>query len=184
MTVILIYLVLASLFESYSQPLLIMFALPLSIMGVAISLWMLNKPISLGVWIGTMILFGSVVYSSIILVEKINTRRVGRKNLLRAIFESCCERLRPELITLLMKTLGLLPMVLSRDEAASMWRSLGMTILFGTITGTLLTLLIVPVAYYSMDKVSNLIINTFHKLIGRRKNTEVSAAPALETLIK
>jgi HAE1 family hydrophobic/amphiphilic exporter-1 len=168
MTVVLIYLVLASLFESYSQPLLIMFALPLSIMGVALSLWAFKKAISLGVWIGTMILFGSVVYSSIILVEKINTRRrVGRKNLLRVIFESCCERLRPELITLLMKTLGLVPMVLSRDEAASMWRSLGMTILFGTITGTLLTLLIVPVAYFSMDRVSNYIVNFFHKLTGR-----------------
>jgi HAE1 family hydrophobic/amphiphilic exporter-1 len=164
MTVILIYLVLASLFESYFQPLLIMFALPLSIIGVALALWAFKKPISLGVWIGTMILFGSVVYSSIILVEKINTRRRGRHNLLRAIFESCCERLRPELITLLMKTLGLVPMVLSRDEAAAMWRSLGMTILFGTITGTCLTLLIVPVAYYSMDRAILFIKNFLRKL--------------------
>lgn len=151
MTVVLIYLVLASLFESYTQPLLIMCALPLSIIGVAFSLWAFNKPISLGVWIGTMILFGSVVYSSIILVEKINTRRVGRTDIKRVIFESCSERLRPEIITLLMKTLGLVPMVLSRDEAASMWRSLGMTVLFGTITGTLLTLLIVPVAYCTLE---------------------------------
>jgi HAE1 family hydrophobic/amphiphilic exporter-1 len=173
MTVILIYLVLASLFESYFQPLLIMFALPLSIIGVALALWAFKKPISLGVWIGTMILFGSVVYSSIILVEKINNRRRGRNNLLRAIFESCCERLRPELITLLMKTLGLLPMVLSRDEAASMWRSLGMTILFGTITGTCLTLLIVPVAYYSMDRAVLFIKSFFHKILG------IAARPAL-----
>ncbi|MCB4792305.1 MAG: efflux RND transporter permease subunit [Elusimicrobia bacterium] len=155
LTVILIYLVLASLFESFLQPLLIMFALPLSIIGVALSLWAFKKPLSLGVWIGLMILFGSVVYGSIILVEKINTRRVGRTNLLRVIFESCSERLRPELITLLMRTLGLLPMVLSRDEAASMWRSLGMTILFGTMTGTLLTLLIVPVGYLIMENISN-----------------------------
>ncbi len=151
MTVILIYLVLASLFESYTQPLLIMCALPLSIIGVAFSLWAFDKPISLGVWIGMMILFGSVVYSSIILVEKINTRRKGRANLLRVIFESCNERFRPEMITMLMKTLGLVPMVLSKDEAAAMWRSLGLTILFGTITGTLLTLLIVPVGYLTLE---------------------------------
>ena len=71
MTVILIYLVLASLFESYSQPMLIMFALPLSIMGVAFSLWAFNKPISLGVWIGTMILFGSVVTAPLFWLKKL-----------------------------------------------------------------------------------------------------------------
>ncbi|MEI8217768.1 MAG: efflux RND transporter permease subunit, partial [Elusimicrobiota bacterium] len=111
-------------------------------------------PLSLGVWIGLMILFGSVVYGSIIIVEKINTRRKGRTDLIRVIFESCKERLRPELITLLMKTLGLVPMVLSKDEAASMWRSLGLTVLFGTITGSILTLFIVPVAYLSMEKLT------------------------------
>ena len=160
LTVILIYLVLAALFESYSQPLLIMCALPLSIIGVAFSLWAFNKPISLGVWIGMMILFGSVVYGSIIIVEKINTRRKGRTDLIRVIFESCRERLRPELITLLMKTLGLVPMVLSRDEAAAMWRSLGLTVLFGTITGSLLTLLIVPVAYLTMEKLTGYVEET------------------------
>jgi len=151
LTVILIFFVLASIFESYKQPFLIMFALPLSIIGVAFSLWIFKKPISLGVWIGVMILFGSIVYGSIIIVDKINQRRVGRTNILRVIFESCKERLRPELITFLMKTLGLLPMVLSRDEAASMWRSLSLTVLFGTITGTMLTLLIIPTAYYLME---------------------------------
>ena len=151
LTVILIFFVLASIFESYLQPALIMFSLPLSIIGVAFVLWAFKKPISLGVWIGIMILFGCIVYSSIIIVDKINQRRHGRTNLLRVIFESCKERLRPELITLLMKTLGLLPMVLSRDESASMWRSLGLTVLFGTISGTILTMLIIPTAYYVLE---------------------------------
>ena len=152
LTVILIFFVLASIFESYMQPALIMFSLPLSMIGVAFSLWVFKKPISLGVWIGVMILFGCIVYSSIIIVDKINQRRVGRKDLKRVIFESCKERLRPELITLLMKTLGLLPMVLSRDESATMWRSLGLTVLCGTITGTMLTMLIIPTAYYVLEK--------------------------------
>ncbi|MDR2425818.1 MAG: efflux RND transporter permease subunit [Endomicrobium sp.] len=151
LTVILIFFVLASIFESYKQPFLIMFSLPLSLIGVAFSLWIFKKSISLGVWIGIMILFGSIVYGSIIIVDKINQRRHGRKNIIRVIFESCKERLRPELITFLMKTIGLLPMVLSRDEAASMWRSLGLTVLCGTITGTMLTLLIIPTAYYLME---------------------------------
>jgi HAE1 family hydrophobic/amphiphilic exporter-1 len=151
LTVILIFFVLASIFESYKQPLLIMFALPLSVIGVAFSLWIFKKPISLGVYIGIMILFGSIVYGSIIIVDKINQRRVGRTNILRVIFESCKERLRSELITFLMKTLGLFPMVLSRDVAASMWRSMSLTVLFGTLTGTILTLLIIPTAYYMME---------------------------------
>ncbi|MCL2390170.1 MAG: efflux RND transporter permease subunit [Endomicrobia bacterium] len=151
LTVILIFFVLASIFESYKQPFLIMFALPLSIIGVAFSLWIFKKSISLGVWIGIMILFGSIVYGSIILVDKINQRRHGRKNMLRVIFESCKERLRPELITFLMKTLGLVPMVLSRDEAAAMWQSLSLTVLCGTVTGTMLTLLIIPTAYYLLE---------------------------------
>ena len=152
LTIILIFFVLASIFESYIQPVLIMFSLPLSIIGVAFSLFIFKKPISLGVWIGIMILFGCIVYSSIIIVDKINVRRLGRTNLIRVIFESCKERLRPELITLLMKTLGLLPMVLSKDESATMWRSLGLTVLCGTITGTMLTMLIIPTAYYVLER--------------------------------
>ena len=159
LTVILIFFVLASIFESYMQPVLIMFSLPLSIIGVAFALFIFKKPISLGVWIGIMILFGCIVYSSIIIVDKINVRRLGRTNLIRVIFESCKERLRPELITLLMKTLGLLPMVLSKDESATMWRSLGLTVLCGTITGTMLTMLIIPTAYYVLEKPKS----SFHK---------------------
>jgi HAE1 family hydrophobic/amphiphilic exporter-1 len=152
LTVILIYFVLASIFESYLQPALIMFSLPLSIIGVAAALFIFKKPISLGVWIGMMILFGSVVYGAIIIIDKINQRRKGRTNILRVIFESCRERLRPEMIAFLMKTLGLVPMVISTDQAASMWKSLGMTVLFGTITGTVLTLFIIPTAYYMLEE--------------------------------
>ena len=108
-----------------------------------------------------MILFGCIVYSSIIIVDKINQRRVGRTNLMRVIFESCKERLRPELITLLMKTLGLLPMVLSRDESATMWRSLGLTVLCGTITGTMLTMLIIPTAYYVLERPKSCLYSFF-----------------------
>jgi HAE1 family hydrophobic/amphiphilic exporter-1 len=165
LTVILIFFVLASIFESYKQPFLIMFALPLSIIGVAFSLWIFKKPISLGVYIGIMILFGSIVYGSIIIVDKINQRRVGRTNILRVIFESCKERLRPELITFLMKTIGLLPMVLSRDAAASMWKSMSLTVLFGTVTGTMLTLLIIPTAYYMMENPKK----SFHGMLNNLK---------------
>ncbi|MDR2437648.1 MAG: efflux RND transporter permease subunit, partial [Endomicrobium sp.] len=102
---------------------------------------------------------------SIIIVDKINQRRVGRTNILRVIFESCKERLRPELITFLIKTIGLLPMVLSRDAAASMWKSMSLTVLFGTITGTMLTLLIIPTAYYMMENPKK----SFHGMLNNLK---------------
>ncbi|MDR3112151.1 MAG: efflux RND transporter permease subunit [Elusimicrobiota bacterium] len=164
LTVILIFFVLASIFESYKQPFLVMFALPLSVIGVALALWIFKKPISLGVYIGIMILFGSIVYGSIIIVDKINSRRIGRINLIRVIFESCKERLRPELITFLMKTIGLLPMVLSGDEAASMWRSMSLVVLCGTVTGTMLTLLIIPTAYYLLDDTKKSLKGIFNNL--------------------
>ncbi|MDR1417753.1 MAG: efflux RND transporter permease subunit [Endomicrobium sp.] len=180
LTVILIFFVLASIFESYKQPFLIMFALPLSIIGVAFSLWVFKKPISLGVYIGIMILFGSIVYGSIIIVDKINQRRVGRTNILRVIFESCRERLRPELITFLMKTLGLLPMVLSKDDAASMWRSMSLTVLFGTLTGTMLTLLIIPTAYYLMDNPKK----SFHGMLNNLSFLKKFVMPMISKVFK
>ncbi|MBN1622246.1 MAG: efflux RND transporter permease subunit [Endomicrobiales bacterium] len=152
LTIILIYLVLASLFESYTQPALIMFSLPLSVIGVAFFLWILKKPISLGVWIGFMILFGIVVNSSIMLVEKINLRREGHTNIIKVVFLACQERLRSILMTSLTTTLGLLPLVLSRDEAAEMWRSLGLTIIGGMLSGTILTLFLIPIAFFALER--------------------------------
>ncbi|OGS18060.1 MAG: hypothetical protein A2219_00805 [Elusimicrobia bacterium RIFOXYA2_FULL_50_26] len=151
LTIILIYLNLASLYESYSQPLLIMLALPLSSIGVAFTLAILRKPISLGVWIGMMILGGTVVNASILLVERINLSRAEKKRTLRAIMESCRERLRPVLMTSLNNIVGLIPLVLSRDEAAGMWRSLGLTVMGGMFSGTLLTLFVIPVSYLIME---------------------------------
>lgn len=167
LTVILIYLNLASLYESYTQPLLIMLALPLSCIGVAFTLTALNKPVSLGVWIGMMILGGTVVNASILLVEKINLTKEENKHTLRAIMESCKERLRPVLMTSLNNILGLIPLVLSRDEAANMWQSLGLTVMGGMLSGTLLTLFIVPLSYLVMD---NMALNRKSLMPGAVKN--------------
>ena len=147
LTVILIYLTLASLFESYIQPLLIMTALPLSAIGVALMLFIFKKPISLGIWIGLMILGGTVVNASIILVEKINKTR-EKKVLLRSIMESSKERLHSVLMTSLNNIIGLVPLVISTSDASSMWRSLGLAVMAGMFSGTFLTLFLLPAFYY------------------------------------
>jgi|GEM_PF-374231 len=159
LTIILIYLTLASLFESYIQPLLIMTSLPLSAIGVALMLFIFKKPISLGIWIGLMILGGTVVNASIILVEKINqTREV--KGLLRSIIESSKERLHSVLMTSLNNIIGLIPLVISTSDASSMWRSLGLAVMAGMFSGTFLTLFLLPTFYYRSEvplKLSDLI---------------------------
>ena len=147
LTVILIYLTLASLFESYVQPLLIMTSLPLSAIGVGLMLFIFKKPISLGIWIGMMILGGTVVNASIILVEKINQTRV-KKGLLRSIMESSKERLHSVLMTSLNNIIGLIPLVVSTSDASSMWRSLGLAVMAGMFSGTFLTLFLLPTFYY------------------------------------
>ena len=152
--VTLIYLTLASTFESYKQPFLIMLALPLSMIGVAFMLYFTKKSISLGVWIGMMILGGTVVNASILLVEKINTSREEGYGILKAIISSSKERLRSVLMTSLNNIVGLLPLVLNRDEAAEMWRSLGLAVMGGMISGTALTLYVVPLAYYIIETFS------------------------------
>jgi HAE1 family hydrophobic/amphiphilic exporter-1 len=183
LTIILIYLVLASLFESYLQPVLIMSALPLSIIGVALLLWVAKKSISLGVWIGIMILFGSVVNGSIILVEKINTRRQGKKGLLKPLIGSCKERFQSISIVTLSKILGLVPLVLSRDEAAEMWRALGLTIIGGEITGTVLSLFLIPMAYLQLDRATHYISSAMSRASERMSKLSADMAQRVVRLI-
>ena len=155
LTITLIYMVLAALFESYMQPVLIMIAVPYGMVGVGFALWAFNKPVSLGVWIGMMILFGTIVNGSIMLVEKINIRREKMKSVLRAALTGSLDRLRSVMMTSLTTILGLVPLVLSTDEAAAMWRSLGLTLLGGLIVGTILILISIPSAYVLLDRFSH-----------------------------
>jgi hydrophobic/amphiphilic exporter-1 (mainly G- bacteria), HAE1 family len=152
LTIILIYFVLSSLYESYYQSVLIMVVLPLAVIGVSFILWVTRKPISLGVWMGFMILFGMVVNSSIILVEKININKRKHSNTIRAILTACDERLRSILMTSINTTLGLVPLVLNTSSSSEMWRSLGLTIIGGMISGTILTLFVIPILYLSAEQ--------------------------------
>ena len=184
LTIVLIYLVLASLFESYMQPVLIMFAIPLSIIGVALLLWITKKSISLGVWIGIMILFGRVVNGSIILVEKINTRRHGKNTILKPLIGSCKERFQSISITTTAIVLGLIPMIISKDEASDMWKSLALTVVGGEITGTTLTLFLVPMAYLNLDKLTNYLTMLSDKLSKQIEEFMKTVSENVMTLIK
>jgi len=144
---VLIYLVLASLFESYSQPLIIMLSVPLAVIGVVIALYATGKSVGMGVFVGLMMLGGIVVNNAILLIDHANQLRKKKINYLKAIITASRDRLRPILMTTITTLLGLLPMAISAEEGSNLWSPLAITVMGGLTSSTVLTLLIVPSAY-------------------------------------
>jgi hydrophobic/amphiphilic exporter-1 (mainly G- bacteria), HAE1 family len=143
--VILIYLVLASLFESFSQPILIMIAIPLALGGAILALYMGPKTIGMGALLGMMMLCGIVVNHSIMLMDRINFyERIKRAGHLKAVIMANRDRLRPILLTTCTTVLGLTPMAIDRSESANLWAPLASTVIGGLLCSMFLTLLVVP----------------------------------------
>ncbi len=147
LTIILIYLILASLFESYHQPFIIMLAVPLALIGVVISLYATGKSVGMGVFVGMIMLGGIVVNNSILLIDHANNLRKKNLNHIKAIILASRDRLRPILMTTATTLLGLLPMAISTQEGSNLWSPLAITVMGGLTSSTILTLLIVPNAY-------------------------------------
>jgi HAE1 family hydrophobic/amphiphilic exporter-1 len=144
---ILIYLVLASLFESYFQPLIIMVAVPLAMIGVTMSLYASGKSVGMGVLVGLMMLGGIVVNNSILLIDHCNQLRKREMGNIKAVLIASRDRLRPILMTTATTLLGLLPMAISTQEGSNLWSPLAITVMGGLTSSTILTLLIVPSVY-------------------------------------
>ena len=144
---VLIYLILASLFESYSQPLIIMLSVPLALIGVVIALYATGKSVGMGVFVGLMMLGGIVVNNAILLIDHVNQLRAKSVKYLKAIIMASRDRLRPIIMTTLTTLLGLLPMAVSSEEGSNLWSPLAITVMGGLASSTILTLLIVPGAY-------------------------------------
>ncbi len=151
MTIIFVYLVLGSLFESYKQPFIIMLSVPLSLIGVVIALKITKSTISTGVIKGILMLAGIVVNNAIMLVDRINNLK--SQNISNYIIEGCSHRLRPILMTVTTTILGLLPLAVKGGEAAGLWKPLSITVIGGLISSTLLVLFVIPCVYEAMDRV-------------------------------
>ncbi|MCX5678996.1 MAG: efflux RND transporter permease subunit [Candidatus Omnitrophica bacterium] len=145
--VVLIYLVLASLFESYHQPFIIMVSVPLALIGVTIALYVTGKSVGMGVLVGIMMLGGIVVNNAILLIDHANNLRRQKVNYLKAVIIASRDRLRPILMTTMTTLLGLLPMAVSTSEGSNLWSPLAITVGGGLTSSTILTLLIVPSVY-------------------------------------
>ena len=152
LAIFLVYLVMASQFESLLHPFVIMFTLPLGVVGVILTLALTKSAISVMVLIGVLVLSGIVVKNAIMLVDYTNRLRAQGRPKLDALCEAGAVRLRPILMTTLTTVLGLLPMSLGIGEGSEVGAPLALTIMGGLSFATLLTLIVIPVVYATLDR--------------------------------
>ena len=152
LAVFLVYLVMASQFESLVHPLVILFTIPLALVGAVLALFVTGTTVNVVAFIGVIMLAGIVVNNAIVLVDLINQLRAQGIEKTEAIMEAGRERLRPILMTTLTTALGLLPMAIGFGEGAEMRTPMAITVIGGLLVSTLLTLLVIPVVYSLLDR--------------------------------
>ena len=150
MIIILVYIVMASQFESFMSPFVIMFSIPFAFVGVLLGLWVTGTPLGAMGMIGILILMGIVVKNGIVLIDYTILMRERGKSVAEASVIAAKSRLRPILMTTLTTVLGMIPMAIGQGEGSEMWRSLGMVVAWGLSVSTLVTLVIIPTVYASM----------------------------------
>lgn len=152
LAVFLVYLVMASQFESLLHPFIILFTIPLALVGVILGLWITGSTISVVVFIGLILLAGIVVNNAIVLIDLINQLREKGMDKIQAVIEGGKSRLRPILMTTLTTTLGLLPLAIGFGDGAELRAPMAITVIFGLVISTLLTLVVIPSMYAIMDR--------------------------------
>ena len=150
MIIILVYIVMASQFESFMSPFVIMFSIPFAFVGVLLGLLVTGTPLGSMGMIGILILMGIVVKNGIVLIDYTILMRERGYSVAEASVIAAKSRLRPILMTTLTTVLGMVPMAVGQGEGAEMWRSLGMVVAWGLSISTLVTLVIIPTVYASM----------------------------------
>ena len=145
--IVLVYIVMASQFESLMSPFVIMFSIPFAFVGVIIGLAVTDTPLGVMALIGILILMGIVVKNGIVLIDYTILMQERGYSVKEATVMAAKSRLRPILMTTLTTVLGMLPMALGTGEGSEMWRSLGMTVAWGLSISSLVTLVIIPTLY-------------------------------------
>ncbi|MEH6582497.1 MAG: efflux RND transporter permease subunit [Halioglobus sp.] len=149
---IMVYMVLASQFNSFLQPVLVMLAQPLAIVGGFMALWLMGDTLNIFSMIGMVLLVGLVSKNSILLVDLINQYVRAGMPVREAISEACPRRMRPVLMTSLTIVLAMLPAAIGVGEGSGQYGPLAVAVIGGVVSSTLLTLLVVPVAYSLLDR--------------------------------
>ncbi len=149
--IILVYIVMATQFESLSYPFIIMFTLPFALSGVFIALWMTSTPLSIIALIGAIMLVGIVIKNGIVLVDYMNLLVERGSSVADAVIAGGKSRLRPVLMTSLTTILGMVPMAMGIGEGSEIWQPMGISVVGGLLVSTLLTLFIVPSLYAMLE---------------------------------
>jgi len=152
LAVFLVYLVMASQFESLLHPFVILFTIPLALVGAVAALLLARSPVSVVVFIGLILLVGLVVKNAIILIDKVNQLREEGVPKRQALVEGARSRLRPIMMTTLCAVFGFLPLALAFGEGAEVRSPMAITVIGGLLVSTMLTLLVIPVVYDLLDR--------------------------------
>ena len=150
-SIFLIYALLASQFESFILPFIIIGSIPLALIGVIWGLVVLRQPIDIMVMIGVILLAGVVVNNAIVLIDFIKTMRTRGYDKEYAIIYSCETRLRPILMTTMTTVFGMIPMALGLGEGSEFYKGMAITVIFGLSFSTILTLVLIPILYSVVD---------------------------------
>lgn len=145
--VILVYIVMATQFESFRMPFIILFSLPFAFTGVFLALYVTQTPLSIIALIGAIMLVGIVVKNGIVMVDFTNLLRERGLSVSQSVINAGKSRLRPVLMTSLTTILGMLPLALGTGEGSETWQPMGIAVIGGLTFSTMLTLIVVPVVY-------------------------------------
>jgi multidrug efflux pump len=152
LALVLIFLILAAQFESYIDPLIIMFTVPLALAGAVMSLWLFGQTINIFSQIGVIVLVGIVTKNGILIVEFANQRKAAGLNLREAVIDAATRRFRPILMTSLATALGALPIAMALGASSQSRVPMGITIIGGLIFSLVLTLFVIPALYTYLSR--------------------------------
>ena len=144
---LLVFVVMASQFESLTYPFVIMFSIPFAFSGVILALWITGHTINTMSLIGIIMLAGIVVKNGIVLIDYINLNRERGMGIIQAVVKGGESRLRPVLMTSITAILGMIPLAISNGEGAEMWKPMAVAVIGGLLVSTLLTLVVIPTIY-------------------------------------
>jgi HAE1 family hydrophobic/amphiphilic exporter-1 len=151
--ILLVYMVMASQFESLIYPFIVMFEIPLAFIGIGLALFITGQTLSLPSFMGVIMLAGIIVNNAIVLIDYVNQLRKKGMDMISALIEGGTTRLRPILITSLTTMFGMLPMALATQEGSEMMRPMAIAVIGGLLVSTALTLVVIPVIYSLVEKI-------------------------------
>ncbi|MCD6460090.1 efflux RND transporter permease subunit [bacterium] len=166
LSILLVYMIMASQFESFVYPFIIMFTVPLSLIGIAVALLITHTAISIVVMLGMIMLGGIVVNNGIVLIEFISLLRKQGYSPIEAAFLANNIRRRPIMMSALTTIIGLIPLAIGFGQGSELRSPMAITVMGGLLTSTFLTLFIIPIIYYYVESLRLLVKKFIKKIVG------------------